>query len=252
MLDSLKPLSVYQQPQENTSPIFARAFARGCGGIVRDRYVEGRWSGFGSPQNWHELQRSIEAGFDWYYGDHAYFRRGTFYRVTKNALFSRGVGKSDMQRVKMFLEKPASWGSGENIIICPQSDTFFRRVGTTQIEWITNTVKELKRYTDRKILLHFKKDRLPLSAFLKGAHCVVSYSSNSAVEAVMNGVPAINTADSHAALMCRSSLSDIENLFFPDNRLEYAAVLADNQFTFEEMSNGTCWRHLEGIENAKV
>lgn len=248
MIANEKPLPVYQMPEERTSPLFARAFARGCGGVVREKYVEGRWSGFGSPQNWHEMQHTIKAGFDWYFGDHAYFKRGIFYRVTKNALFSYGTGKSDMQRVKMFFDRPTPWGAGKHVIVCPQSDKFFQRVGTTQAAWIAATVTELKRYTDRKIIMHYKKDALPLAALLKDAHCVVSYSSNSAVEAIMAGVPAINTADSHAALMCRSNLSDVENLLFPDNRLEYAAVLADNQWTFDEMAAGMCWRHLEGQE----
>lgn len=249
MIHEFKPLPVYQMPEERTSPLFARAFAQGCGGVVKNRYAPGPWAGFGSPQNWHEMQQSIRDGYDWYFGDHAYFRRGQFYRVTKNAFFHDGAGVSDMQRVKMFFGRLEPWRrTGSNIILCPQSETFFRREGTTQAAWLAQVTEELRQHTDRKIIVHHKRDTKPLWSLFKSAYCVISYSSNSAVEAVMAGVPAINTAYSHAALMTRRSVADINNLYYPDNRLEWAAVLADNQWTLEEISNGDCWRKL----NAEV
>jgi len=239
-------LPVYERPEERTSPMFAKAFALGSGGIVRHRYQLGPWAGFGSPQNFHELRATIRAGFDFFYGDHAYFSRGNFYRVTKDALFHYGTGKSDMQRIKKFYPgrlKPWTRG-GKYVVICPQSDPFFKRNGTTQAAWIKETQETLREYTDRKIVMHYKSDTKPLAELLQHAYCVVSYSSNSALEAILSGVPAINTGDSHAALMCSGRLAEIENLYRPDNRLEWAAVLADNQWTLDEISSGICWRKL--------
>lgn len=249
MIGLEKPFPVYEMPEESTSPRFARAFAAGCKGRVLRRYEGGRWSGFGSPQNWQDLQAAIRDGHEWYFGDHAYFQRHRFYRVTKCAYFHTGVGKSDMKRVRLFFNKPAKWQRGKKIILCPQSEGFFTRVvGISQEQWIKNVIEELRLYTDREIVTHMKRDSRPLADFFRDAHCIISHSSNSAVEAVMAGVPAINLADSPAAAMTRRNLYDVENLFFPENRLEWAAVLADNQWTLDEISNGDCWRHL----NAEV
>ncbi len=241
-------LNVYSVPHEKTSPMFAKAFAQGCGGIVKTRYESGPWSGFGSPETLPDLQRSINEGHDWFYGDHGYFGRGLYYRITKNDYFHRGEGRSNRKRLARFYSGAKSWAKGSRIILCPQSDSFFRRNGTTQESWIKSVTEELKLFTDRKIIVHAKWDRKPLKSFFIDAHCIVSHSSNSAVEALMNGVPAINLADSSSTGMTRNSLSDVENLLYPPNRLEWAGVLADNQWTLAEIAQGMAWRTL----NAKV
>lgn len=239
----IKVLSV---PQEKTSPLFAKAFAQGCGGKVwESAYTGGIWAGFGSPTNWDTFQQAVKNGCEYYYGDHAYFGRHRFYKITKNDLFHYGIGKSNGEKLRKFYTKAKPWVRGGKIIVCPQSDGFFQvRYKTTQAAWLKATIDELKKYTDRPIVIHGKRDPKPLVDCLHDAHCVVSHSSNSAVEALMNGVPAINTANSMARDMARSSLSDIENLMYPENRFEWAAVLADNQFSLAEMADGTAWRHL--------
>lgn len=239
-------INVYSVPHEKTSPLFAKAFAQGSGGKVLARaYVGGDWAGFGSPLNWHEMHRAIADGHNWYYGDHAYFHRHKYYRITKNALFHRGNGVSDMKRIKPFHSKALKWVKGRRIIICPQSDTFFRlRFNTTQQDWLNSVILELRKYTDRPYFIHQKRDIKPLKECFGDAHCVISHSSNSAVEALMHGVPAITLADCPAHHMTRNSIADIENLLYPENRYEWAAVLADNQWTLEEIASGTAWRKL--------
>ncbi len=239
-------MKVYSIPHEKTSPLFAKAFAQGCGGQVSIRsYDGGEWSGFGSPENWHDMHRAIKAGFNWYYGDHAYFQRGKYYRITKNALFHKGNGRSDMKRIAQFHHKALKWVRGGKIIICPQSDTFFRlRHNTTQQDWIDGVIKEIKKHTDKRFVIHQKRDVKPLRECFYDAYCTISHSSNSAVEGLMHGVPAICLADCTASGMTRNSIADIENLLYPDNRYEWAAVLADNQWTLPEISSGMAWRHL--------
>lgn len=242
-------MKVYHVPHERTSPLFAAAFAKGCGGKVVEAYAGGVWAGFGSPHNWHHLQAAIAGGHDWYFGDHAYFGRHKYYKVTKNAYFHKGEGVSNMKRIREFHTRAEKWVRGSKIIICPQSDGFFKlRHNTTQRQWVDGVIKELELHTDRRIVIHGKWDEKKLVDCLHDAHCVISHSSNSAVEALMNGVPAINLADSVAANMTRNKLSDVENLLYPENRLEWAGVLADNQWSFDEMKSGKAWREL----NAKI
>lgn len=48
--------AVYVVPDELTSPLFAKAFADGCGGIVTQEYQPGvPFAGSGSPKNWDML-----------------------------------------------------------------------------------------------------------------------------------------------------------------------------------------------------
>lgn len=239
-------IKVHSVPNEKTSPMFAKAFAQGCGGKVYEGgYTGGAWAGFGSPVNWHDMQRAIADGNDLYYGDHAYFHRHKYYRVTKNALFHKGQGKSDMKRIAQFHHKALKWVRGGKIIICPQSDTFFRlRYNTTQQDWVDGVISELKKYTDRRFVLHQKRDVKPLRECFYDTHCVIVHSSNSAVEALMHGVPAICLADCTASNMSRNSIADVENLLYPENRYEWAGVLADNQWTLQEIASGMAWRKL--------
>jgi hypothetical protein len=232
---------------ELTSPKFAAAFAAGCGGQVVPRYVGGSWAGFGSPQHCDGLQEAIAAGQDWYYGDHGYFGRKTYYRVTRNAYFHDGVGETDGRRYARFNRGPAGWRKSLFIVLCPQSDGYFRRtLGISQDDWIARTRAEIAKYTDRKVKVHYKKDFKPLADALRLGWACVTYSSNSAVEALLQGVPPICLGDCPAKLLS-TKLEDIENPFYPDDmeRRRFFGVLCDNQWTLEEIRQGAAWKALQ-------
>lgn len=78
-----------------------------------------------------------------------------------------------------------------------------------------------------------------LGAF-EGARCVVTYNSNTAVEAVLAGIPSV-TADRGS--MAWEVTSHDFNLVKPD-REAWASRLAWCQWTLEEMANGTAWEHV--------
>jgi hypothetical protein len=44
--------------------------------------------------------------------------------------------------------------------------------------------------------------------------------------------------------MSVNKISDINNLKYPENRLEWAGSLADNQWTLEEIKSGLAWERL--------
>lgn len=237
--------NVYQVEHEHTSPRFCKAFARGCGGTIKKKYDGGSWAGFGSPQLWQDIIAAKASGSPFYYGDHAYFQRGKYYRITKDAFFHTGNGVSDGQRLRNLGISPAPWKkSGSNIIICPQSEVFFQREGLEKFVWLADVIEKIRAYSDRKIIIHGKTDSIPLSHYLNNAHAVVVYSSNSAVEALMNGVPAFALAPCPATNFTLSDLALIEKPLYPDNRDNWAGVLADNQWTLDEIENGTAWRKL--------
>jgi len=236
---------VYSIDHEKTSPHFAKAFAQGCGGRIFRHYQGGDWAGFGSPLFWKDINLVASRRKNFYYGDHGIIRRNIFYRVTKNSYFHNGLGKSDGVRARTQGFIPAPWRKdGKTIIICPQSEEHHLRYGLTRDEWITRTVDQLSRQTDRPIKIHGKWDRKPLQAFFNEAWAVVVHSSNSAVEAVLSGIPAFHTAPCTAASVACSDLSKIETPVYSENRQNFFNVLADNQWTLEEMARGMAWEKI--------
>lgn len=233
--------NIYSAPHELTSPKIAKALHQATGFPVFEDDIarDGNWMGFGSPYNHATLKHAQASGFDYFYGDHAYFERHKFYRLTKNALFHDGRGKSDGTRLRQFYRTKTPWRKrGRYVVLCPQSEGFFSRLGMTQQGWIDSCKEQIKTYTDRPIVIHHKRDKKPLRLLLKKAWIVVSHSSNSGLEAIMNGIPTITTAHSHVSDMSTKGFEFIEKPYYPDNRLEWAAVLADNQFTLEEIREG--------------
>lgn len=89
------------------------------------------------------------------------------------------------------------------------------------------------------------KDRL-IYYLNRDAHCVVTFGSNSAVEAVINGVPAIVVGD----CVARPISSAIIEACIEPHRADFDAVrnwlanLAYWQWEPEEMADGSCWRFL--------
>jgi hypothetical protein len=64
----------------------------------------------------------------------------------------------------------------------------------------------------------------------------------------MLGKPAITLGPNAAGVVCSNTLAEIENPRIPtyDERNAWLRHLSYSQFTFDEMSNGTAWRILNG------
>jgi hypothetical protein len=244
---------VYEAPGEQTSPKWCAAFARGCGGeIVRDcRLRPGAIAIYGSPKLWPIINRAIAEDRDWYYGDNAYFGRGKYYRVTRGAIQHTGEGQADPARFLSFNIPIKDWRKrGSHILLCPQSEAFFELHGFKPGEWVEKTTRELRKHTDRQIKVRLKADAkiAPIARALNDCWAVVTFTSNSAVDAVLAGIPAFTTGRCAASRMTLSDLSKIESPAFPKGRLEFAAVLAANQWTIDEMASGKCWKDLRANE----
>lgn len=243
----VKTPTVHVSPDEMTSPVFCANFAAGCSGEVSTTYKLGPWAGFGSPVTWPSLRQAIDAGEDWYYGDNAYFGRKKYYRVTKNAMQHTGVGRPSYPRLHAHHPAPfPEWRrGGRRVVVCCQSEFFYTLFGTTKAAWLTSTLTALAKNTDRPVLVrNNKRDPVPFLHAIADAWCVVTLTSNAAVDAIVSGVPAICTAPSAASVMARSDPADVENLHYPEGRRRWAAVLAANQWTMEEIRRGLCWRAI--------
>jgi hypothetical protein len=77
-------------------------------------------------------------------------------------------------------------------------------------------------------------------------HCLVTFSSIAAGEALLWGKPAITLGPNAAAALCSNSISEIETLKIPtlDEVDAWARHIAYCQFSEPEMRDGTAWRIL--------
>jgi hypothetical protein len=119
--------------------------------------------------------------------------------------------------------------------------------------WLDETLQKIKICTDREVIVRNKQSRSVRQstdtmemALEKDIHCLVTFSSIAAVEAVLLGKPAITLGPSAAHAVTSHDIKDIEKPYIPtmDEVEEWAAHLAYCQFTEAEMRNGTAWKIL--------
>lgn len=147
---------------------------------------------------------------------------------------------------------------GEAVILCGQVPWDASVQALDMLDWLPDTAREIRARTQRKVIYRphpaarqhpggvpgCETSTRPLAEDLAIAHCVVCYNSNSAVEAIIDGVPAIvlgNGAMSEA--VAERSLDNIEQPRRPD-RKQWVYDLAYCQWQPQEMAQGKAWRHL--------
>ena len=272
--------NVYQLTDAGTAPKFNEAFIQGVNAVegrspllVKDGILRpGAVALWGEHKWWRTLHKAIEEGRTWYYGDHAYFGRGVFFRVTKDALQCNGSFFTDGDRARAALsrlenvstilkqhklhdeikiyDEPKSKKDGF-VMICPPSEPLSERSGFTQAAWIDQAVANVKAVTDRRIVLRMKPKvnttPAPLLKAMEGAYCAVTYTSNIATEVMLGGWPVIVGGPHPAdALGVAKGFDHFEDLPLPDPvTLRYwAAALCMNQWTLDEIRRGHAWKAI--------
>lgn len=245
--------TVYAISHEQTNPKFGEAFAKGCGVTVKydAREWDGKpWAGFGSPDHWSVLTAARKARADWYYGDHAYFGRGEYFRITRNAYQYEGISVApsyarwDAHRLRL-----EPWRTdGRHILVCPPDKPIAQLMGFDEHYWLDDVLCRLQYNTDRPIKVRTRDTESPLADDLRGAWAMVTWTSNAAVDALLAGVPVFCTGDCAASAMGRADPVNIEYPYYPDDREEWAATLAANQWTLDEIASGMAWERLSNEE----
>lgn len=246
-LDLTVPVS-YMAKREHTSPRWCSSFSKGCGGRIQAGAVimPGAIAMFGSRQLWSVLEQARREGRDWYYGDHGYFGRFVYFRVTKNAFQHTGRGKADPSRFLAFNIPIKDWRkTGSHILLCPPDPHWSKLMGIDYDGWRVNTLAAIQKYTDRPVVIRERTVRgRPLADDLQDCWAMVTYMSNAAVESVLAGVPVFCLGQCAGLTMGSADLSRIEKPRMPRGRLQWASVLAANQWTLSEMADGLCWRSI--------
>ncbi len=135
---------------------------------------------------------------------------------------------------------------GRHIVLGVPGEGFGRAIGLDMPAWTRRARLELQRVTRRPIMVRHKAETRPLSADLRHAWALVTHSSNVAVDAVRAGVPVFVAATSPAAPVGVVGLGPIERPVMPDRTAWWDSLMCQ-QFTLDEMADGTAARHLRAV-----
>ena len=249
----MNPPVVYMAQGELTSPQWCSAFAHGCGGNVVDTtsLLPGDVALFGSPKLWYVFERMQKENRTFYYGDHGYFRKGDYFRITRNALQHDGEGEASPQRFEQLGSKlsPRPWRTdGSHVLVCPPGPVTGALYGFSVDYWLDAVISKLQIYTDRPIRVRpkppHKRRARPLAADLEGCWALVTWRSNTCVEALAAGVPVFPLGKCASSRMGRADLGKIEKPYYPGDRNQFFWNLAAHQWTLGEIFGGQAWEVL--------
>lgn len=178
----------------------------------------------------------------------------------------------DDKRWPLFRHTLQPWkDTGNKIIILGQHHTSEQWAGMPSMDkWFENQIQEIRKHTDRAIEirphprnpigLNIKKysnvnvkypimdkatiDDTDFKKTLDDAWAVVNYSSNPAMEAVINGVPVFVSEDSLCHEVGNTSFEDINNPTKPD-RQNWAYKLSYTEWFADEIAEGKPWRRIK-------
>lgn len=181
------------------------------------------------------------------------------------------------------------WKSpGDKIIIMGQKEgdsslmPLYENGYTCFREWVQEIVDEIRKYTDREIIVRPHPRNLRagmkgahaikgknvtvsdnikigdiqdgpqggkgLEADLKQAHCVITFNSLSAVESVCDGIPTFTLDNGSMAWpVGHKDLSQIENLNYNIDRTQWCYDIAYTQWNNKECKSGEAWAHLKPL-----
>ena len=259
---------IYELNSNNLDQIedgFVRGFAQGIydsGDTIANKTFIIRGVGGGSQK---QYKRCWESKHDFYAIDTGYFgniKHKTWHRISYNTLQNMETFvQRPVQRLEHILQQKWKWiykqfRPGKKILICPPSDKIMNLFNQgTANEWTYSVVKQLELLTDRPIEIRLKPSRFDRittktikQALADDVHCLITYNSIAATEALMEGKPAISLGPNAASSICETALENIENPRIPTKDEMYAFLthLSYAQFTQPEMENGFAWRIMQG------
>jgi hypothetical protein len=213
------------------------------------------------------MKRCWKDNRTFYYVDTGYFgneRTSTnpngwkyWHRVVKNDLQHGEIIPRNADRFQQFNKKFHPWKKqGRSILVAAPDEKPCRFYGTTQEQWLTETVNAIKQHTDRPIKIRQRAakriDRIAndtlQSALDDNVFALVTFNSVAAVESIFYGIPAFTLAPANAASpVALQDLSKINEPYYPDEDKLYAWAchLSYGQFHVNEMKDGSFLKILE-------
>ena len=179
---------------------------------------------------------------------------------------------ADSSRWNKFSTELKPWRqTGNNIIICGQNTNSHQwRNNLPMSKWFEQQIIDIRKYTDKPIIirphprnhvtLDVKKfnnveivsprrdnktyDDTDLAERLKSAWALVSYSSNPAMTAAINGIPVYVSEASLSYEIGNTSFENINNPKMPD-RQSWANKIAYTEWWPDEIEQGIPWQRIK-------
>jgi hypothetical protein len=167
-----------------------------------------------------------------------------WHRLVRNHLHFNQSFVAPADRMGTFKSFPRPWRKDGSAILIVEPGEFAANIMHVEAKsWGQQVAAELRKYTDRPIEFRSKtnkKKRTSLYQQLQQGnyYCTVSINSNSAIESIWAGVPAITLNKHVSNAVTRNNLSDINDLYYGPLG-DWLAWLSYCQFTFDELMDGT-------------
>ncbi len=206
-------------------------------------------------------QEVLRRAKNFWYIDNGYYLRSHvldasclgFYRVQFNRMYGKPIGNKPWDRFWKFAEMSKlpradrapkqfvglkDWRSLRKDFIYLAPPSKYMAPVINRQTWTEDTIEELKKYTDRPIVVGSKDKKLDFEDDCPW--CVVTCISNLQVECMMQGCPVITTDFTNIG-----SLADIENP--PMGVRQILADLAYQQWTLKQFRSGQAWEELNEL-----
>ena len=187
---------------------------------------------------------------------------------TTGYYFDQAIDPARWTSIKLnygFEERPWS-KDGKRILICLQRNGGWSMGQTSVPEWLNSTIAQLRKHTDREIVvrphpgnleivkqLKINDSRTVLSQVpdirddLNQAWATITYNSSPGVASLLWGVPVwVTDPEPQKSQVCtwaEKDLARIETPQYPD-RQEFYHRLGQCHFNSDELTNGTAWQFM--------
>lgn len=193
------------------------------------------------------------------YADLGYWQRDSYYRLAVNGwsperYVHAGLPADRFGRLGLRV-KP--WRSGGSVVVAGSTAKAVRDHGLAYGEWERQAIRRLRAlgldviYRPKpndmgaRALEGLQPDRRPISEVLATAGGWVTHHSNSAIDALLAGVPAhCETGAAASFSVPLEAMADPPRL---DGREQFLADVAWLQWTLDEMRSGDCWAHVRTL-----
>ena len=193
---------------------------------------------------------------NFFYIDHGYFKQSNrtftsnktkiiqfdgYFRIVHNNFWHNGLGDKSRDRSdKLNINLKDQTKKGDYIIL--SEPTLEARKYYKLQNWEEKTIREIKKYTDRKIIRHNRSSKTPLDKLLQNAWAFVSDHSSAGFKAMINGIPAFFTNNT------LQNIGSIKNIERPKINHSFYN-LAYEQWNIKEIESGEAWEYLTRNNN---
>jgi hypothetical protein len=156
---------------------------------------------------------------------------------------------------------------GNHILLCLQRNGGWSMGGVSSIDWMNLTIANIRKYSNRPIVVRAHPGDKKIKSILKinhknvslstkenlvddlsGAWATVVYNSSPSVASIIEGVPSFLTDSipqhSQSFEVANTDISNIENPVMPD-RQKWIERLAMCHWNFSELKSGEAWQFFK-------